>query len=49
MQDHDFDKGDQRDVKQLIEQCEEMLQSNKPYFFEQSNFEQIIDFYEDRG
>ena len=49
MQDHDFDKGDQRDVKQLIEQCEEMLQSNKPYFFEQSNFEQIIDFYEDRN
>ena len=49
MQDHDFDKGDQRDVKQLIEQCEEMLQSNKPYFFEQANFEQIIDFYEDRN
>lgn len=48
MEDHQFEEGEKRDVKQLIRQCEEMLTSDKQYFFEQANFEQILEFYEDR-
>jgi tetratricopeptide (TPR) repeat protein len=49
MSDHEYDDYPQEDVQVLVSRYEEMVKKDQTVFLDQSNFEQIIDFYEDNN
>lgn len=47
--DNSGDRLRKRQTQQLVDQFERMLQNNQSCFFEQESFENIIEFYEEKG
>lgn len=45
----DFDNEDKPDISLLVEQYEDSLKRNRAAFFDQDDYESIVEYYEDRG